>query len=113
MMKKSIVILFVLGTLVLALAACGGQVQQAVEEAAPTVQAAVEEAAPTVQAAVEEAATAVEEAAEDTAAEPAEEEMAEGGGNYVLVPKNLGNPYFDTANVGAQEAAGELGVAVT
>lgn len=31
---------------------------------------------------------------------------------FVLVPKNLGNPYFDTANVGAQEAAGELGVTV-
>jgi rhamnose transport system substrate-binding protein len=28
------------------------------------------------------------------------------------VPKNLGNPYFDTANKGAQEAAGELGVTV-
>jgi rhamnose transport system substrate-binding protein len=39
--------------------------------------------------------------------------MAEGGGNYVLVPKNLGNPYFDTANIGAQDAAGELGVEVT
>jgi rhamnose transport system substrate-binding protein len=35
------------------------------------------------------------------------------GAQYVLVPKNLGNPYFDTANVGAQEAAAELGVAVT
>jgi rhamnose transport system substrate-binding protein len=45
----------------------------------------------------------------------AEEEPAAeaGGGNYVLVPKNLGNPYFDTANVGAQEAAAELGVEVT
>jgi len=32
---------------------------------------------------------------------------------YVLVPKNLGNPYFDTANAGAQEAAGELGITVT
>lgn len=32
--------------------------------------------------------------------------------NYVLVPKNLGNPYFDTANNGAQEAAGELGITV-
>jgi len=32
---------------------------------------------------------------------------------YVLVPKNLGNPYFDTSNVGAQEAAGELGITVT
>ena len=30
----------------------------------------------------------------------------------MLVPKNLGNPYFDTANNGAQEAAGELGVTV-
>lgn len=31
---------------------------------------------------------------------------------YVLVPKNLGNPYFDTANKGAQDAAKELGVTV-
>jgi rhamnose transport system substrate-binding protein len=115
-MKKSIVILLVLGAFVLALVACGGQAQQAVEEAAPTVAAAVEEAAPTVEAAVEEAATAVEEASEETADEAMEEpaeDMAEGGGNYVLVPKNLGNPYFDTANVGAQDAAGELGVEVT
>jgi len=35
-----------------------------------------------------------------------------GGQTYVLVPKNLGNPYFDTANKGAQEAAKELGVTV-
>ncbi len=35
------------------------------------------------------------------------------GATYVLVPKNLGNPYFDTANKGAQEAAQELGVTVT
>lgn len=35
------------------------------------------------------------------------------GANYVLVPKALGNPYFDTADGGAQEAAGELGVTVT
>lgn len=34
------------------------------------------------------------------------------GQTYVLVPKNLGNPYFDTANKGAQEAAKELGVTV-
>lgn len=32
--------------------------------------------------------------------------------NYVLVPKNLGNPYFDTGNNGAQEAAKELGITV-
>jgi rhamnose transport system substrate-binding protein len=31
---------------------------------------------------------------------------------YSLVPKALGNPYFDTANAGAQEAAAELGVVV-
>jgi rhamnose transport system substrate-binding protein len=44
------------------------------------------------------------------AAEPAA--PAAGPLTFVLVPKNLGNPYFDTANVGAQEAAGELGVTV-
>lgn len=32
---------------------------------------------------------------------------------YVFVPKGLGIPYFDTANIGAQEAAAELGVEVT
>jgi rhamnose transport system substrate-binding protein len=44
--------------------------------------------------------------------EPAATEPPAGGKTYVLVPKNLGNPYFDTANTGAQEAAGELGVTV-
>jgi rhamnose transport system substrate-binding protein len=40
--------------------------------------------------------------------------VASGGSKtYVLVPKNLGNPYFDTANKGAQEAAKDLGVTVT
>jgi rhamnose transport system substrate-binding protein len=38
---------------------------------------------------------------------------AAGGVQYVLVPKNLGNPYFDAANEGAQQAAQELGVTVT
>jgi rhamnose transport system substrate-binding protein len=37
---------------------------------------------------------------------------AAGATTYVLVPKALGNPYFDTANKGAQEAAKELGVTV-
>ena len=32
---------------------------------------------------------------------------------FVFVPKNLGNPYFDAADIGAQEAAAELGVSVT
>lgn len=47
------------------------------------------------------------------ATEPAAEEAAPAGDvTYVMVPKNLGNPYFDSANAGAQEAAGELGVTV-
>jgi branched-chain amino acid transport system substrate-binding protein len=47
--------LFTLLLLVLALAACGGQVQQAAEEVAPTVAAAVEEAGEAVEAPAEEA----------------------------------------------------------
>jgi rhamnose transport system substrate-binding protein len=63
------------------------------------------------------ACTAVAPAAPaaETAA-PAEEAAAEvpaGDVAYVMVPKNLGNPYFDAANDGAQEAAAELGVSVT
>jgi rhamnose transport system substrate-binding protein len=51
--------------------------------------------------------------AEEPAAEaPPAEEPAAGELTFVLVPKNLGNPYFDTGNVGAQEAAEELGVTV-
>ena len=37
---------------------------------------------------------------------------ASGPKTYVLVPKNLGNPYFDTANKGAQAAAAELNFTV-
>jgi rhamnose transport system substrate-binding protein len=47
------------------------------------------------------------------AAPAAEAAPAAGGANYVLVPKNLGNPYFDASYVGAQAAAKELGVNVT
>jgi len=43
---------------------------------------------------------------------PAQQAPASSCQNYVLVPKNLGNPYFDTANNGAQEAAKELGITV-
>jgi rhamnose transport system substrate-binding protein len=59
-------------------------------------------------------APATEEMGEATEpAEMAEEtEPAATCENYVLVPKNLGNPYFDTANNGAQEAAEELGITV-
>ncbi len=47
-----------------------------------------------------------------TTAPAATSAPAAGGKVYVLVPKNLGNPYFDTANKGAQAAAAELGVTV-
>lgn len=58
--------------------------------------------------AVTPAATTSESAA------PAEEAAAPASDvTYVMVPKNLGNPYFDAANDGAQEAAAELGVTVT
>lgn len=58
-------------------------------------------------------APAAAPAAEAPAAEaPAVEAPAAGPMTFVLVPKNLGNPYFDTANNGAQEAAAELGVTV-
>ncbi|MDA1358401.1 rhamnose ABC transporter substrate-binding protein [Glycomyces luteolus] len=35
------------------------------------------------------------------------------GAAFTFLPKNLGNPYFDTSEVGAQSAADELGVTVT
>ena len=89
-MKKNLLSIFLLLALVLTLAACGGTAAE------PTT-------AP-------EATTAPAAAATEA---PMEEPAASGGENYVLVPKNLGNPYFDTANVGAQEAASELGVTVT
>ena len=58
-------------------------------------------------------APAAAPAAEAPAAEaPAVEAPAADPMTFVLVPKNLGNPYFDTANNGAQEAAAELGVTV-
>ena len=65
--------------LMFVLGACGGDTQQAVEEAAEQVQEAVEEAAPEVQEAVEEVAEAVEEAVEEAAPEVEEavEEIVE------------------------------------
>jgi rhamnose transport system substrate-binding protein len=52
--------------------------------------------------------------AADATAAPAAEAAAPAAGDvtYVLVPKNMGNPYFDAGNKGAQEAAAELGVTV-
>jgi rhamnose transport system substrate-binding protein len=52
-------------------------------------------------------------AASAAAAGSAAPAAAGGAKTYILVPKALGNPYFDTANKGAQEAAKELGVTVT
>lgn len=95
-MKKRLLSMLLLLALLFALAACGG----AETDAEPT----------TAEQPTEEP---MEEPTEEPMEEPTEEPAAEGGGNYVLVPKNLGNPYFDTANTGAQEAAGELGVEVT
>ena len=87
-MKRNYLFLTVAALLVvgMALSACGST--------AATAAPAAEEAAP----AMEEAAPAEEAASTCT--------------DYVLVPKNLGNPYFDTADAGAQEAAGELGITV-
>ena len=73
---------------------------------APTEAAAVATTAPTEAAAAATATTAPAAAATTAPA-------ASGSGkNYILVPKALGNPYFDTADKGAQEAAKELGVNV-
>ena len=68
-----------------ALVACGGQVQEAAQELAPTVAAAVEEVAPTVEAAVEEA----------VAEEPAEEMMDEGS-IWVLLPDSASSARWET-----------------
>jgi rhamnose transport system substrate-binding protein len=110
-------LLFVLVTLSMLLSACGPQAT-----AVPTltsVPAAAQPTATTAAAAQPTATTAA--AAQPTAtgaaaAQPTATQggtAASGGGKtYALVPKNLGNPYFDTANKGAQEAAKELGVTV-
>jgi rhamnose transport system substrate-binding protein len=90
-MKNRSLFVALVATLALSmvLSACGGAATQApVEPAAPAAPAATEAPAMT------------------------EAPAAAGPLTFVLVPKNLGNPYFDTANNGAQEAAKELGVTV-
>ncbi len=91
-MRNKVIQLLTLGLLLALLVACGGT-QPATAPAAEATTAPAEEAP-------------AEEA-------PAEEAPAGGDATYILVPKALGNPYFDTANQGAQEAAEELGVTVT
>lgn len=134
MMSKRVPLLLLLSLLLTSLAACGGsapasvpttgaaavatvaaaatEIAPTVAAVAPTVAAAATEVAPTVAAAATEIAPTVAAAATEVAPTVA---AATGGSGktYVLVPKNLGNPYFDTANKGAQEAAKELGVTVT
>lgn len=58
------------------------------------------------------APTTAPAAAPAAAVEPTVAPAAAAAKVYALVPKNLGNPYFDTGNKGAQEAAKELGVTV-
>lgn len=89
-MKKNrfMLILGLLLIAALALTACtatSGDVQQAIEEVAPTLQAAATELAPTVQAAVEEIAPTVEAVATEMA--PAAEEAAP-----ALKPMSLAAP---------------------
>jgi alpha-glucoside transport system substrate-binding protein len=79
---KRLMLLVMLMALTALMVACGGAVEEAVQEAAPTLEAAVEEVAPTVEAAVEEAAPteepAVEEVAPTEEPAPVEEPAAEG-----------------------------------
>ena len=96
----ALTLLLVLGVLV---SACAPATTQA-----PPITQDVETEPPAATEAPTEAATEAPVATEA----PATEAAAACEGDYVLVPKNLGNPYFDTANNGAQEAAGELGITV-
>lgn len=93
---KSIALLPALSLVLTLLAACG----------APTTGTSSATAVP----AASDSPTAAPAASGGATAAPA----ASGSGKtYFLVPKALGNPYFDTADKGAQEAAKELGVTVT
>lgn len=95
--------LFALMSLMLAiLTACGS---------APTSTDTGTQGSPAASASA--AASGAAEASPQASDSPAAIPAASGDKTYVLVPKNLGNPYFDTANKGAQEAAKELGVTVT
>jgi rhamnose transport system substrate-binding protein len=105
-MAKQRVRVFLLILVAALMTACGASTPAAAPTAAPAA------AAPT--AAPAEAPTAAAEPTAAAAEAPTAAPAAGGGAKtYVLVPKNLGNPYFDTANKGAQDAAKELGVTVT
>src|SRR6478735_7078950 len=95
---KSIALVLMI-LMVSVLSACGTESPTATPVApTATTAAAVEPTATTAQAAEPTATTAM--AAEPTATTATTSGGTSGGKQYVLVPKNLGNPYFDTANKG-------------
>ncbi len=112
MPNKRITLLVLVSLLLSVLAACGDNTATNVPAAATTAAGAATTAAGAATTAVASAATTAVASAATTAAGAAAP-AAGGNKTYILVPKNLGNPYFDTANKGAQEAAKELGVTVT
>src|SRR5215213_8779323 len=109
---KHIALVVLMSLLLTLLAACGGTAAAPAEAptAAPAATAAPAEAPTAASARATAAPAEAPTAASEATAAPA---AAGSGKTYILVPKALGNPYFDTANAGAQEAAKELGVTVT
>ena len=96
-------------------AAAVATVAAAVTDIAPTIDAAAPTVAALVPTDIEPtiASVATDAAPIIATAAPAAGVTTGSGKTYFLVPKALGNPYFDTANKGAQEAAKDLGVTVT
>src|SRR5690348_5009497 len=108
-MSKKMIPLFLMCLLLPLLAACGGAADTPTAVPAPTATAAAA-AAPTNTEAV---AAPTQAGGATGAATVAAGPTSTKGMTFALVPKNLGNPYFDTANKGAQSAADELGIKVT
>jgi len=90
----------------LLLVACGGEVQQAVQEAAPTLQAAAEELAPTVEAAVEEMAPTVEAAVEEAQAGESEGGLPDLDGREVTIAVENAYPPFNYIDPETGDPAG-------
>src|SRR2546422_557362 len=116
MRNKSITLVLMI-LLVTVLTACGGETATPTPVATTAPTTGAEATATTATTGEATATTAPPEEAPATTGEAAPTTGtgtgSTSGKTYVLVPKNLGNPYFDTANKGAQEAAKELGVTVT